>query len=100
MLEKDVEKKLGKKLGGLWYKFVSPGNAGVPDRIAVRDGRVLFVEMKQTDGVLSPIQKAQLAKIVREGKAVHVVYGAGGAESFLAWVEKREDEEDRVYEWR
>lgn len=31
MLEKDIEKRLGKevkKLGCLYYKFVSPGNSG------------------------------------------------------------------------
>lgn len=33
MLEKDIEEKLRKRvkaLGGRAYKFVSPGNAGVP----------------------------------------------------------------------
>ena len=36
MLENELEKKLRdkvKKLGGKAYKFVSPGNAGVPDRL-------------------------------------------------------------------
>ena len=38
MLENELEKKLRdkvKKLGGKAYKFVSPGNAGVPDRLVV-----------------------------------------------------------------
>ena len=38
MLEKDIEEKLRnkvKKLGGKAYKFVSPGNAGVPDRLVI-----------------------------------------------------------------
>ena len=38
MLEKEIEKILVtevKKLGGKAYKFVSPGNSGVPDRIVI-----------------------------------------------------------------
>jgi len=33
---------------GWWIaKFVSPGLRGVPDRIFIRDGRVLFLELKR-----------------------------------------------------
>ena len=42
MLEKDIEKILVgevKKLGGRAYKWVSPGNDGVPDRIVVFPNR-------------------------------------------------------------
>lgn len=36
-----------KAIGGKAYKFVSPGNAGVPDRIVILpDGRVVFIELK------------------------------------------------------
>lgn len=48
--EKKVEAYLGKRikaLGGKAYKFVSPGNDGVPDRlICLPGGRVFFVETK------------------------------------------------------
>ena len=43
MLEREIEKKLVdgvRKLGGRAYKFVSPGNDGVPDRIVVLPGSV------------------------------------------------------------
>ena len=46
MLEREIEKKLVdgvRKLGGRAYKFVSPGNDGVPDRIVVLPGRVLLL---------------------------------------------------------
>lgn len=34
--------------GGKAYKFVSPGNPGVPDRVCVfPGGRVIFVELKR-----------------------------------------------------
>lgn len=36
-----------RKLGGIAYKFVSPGQTGVPDRIVILPGgRIFFVEVK------------------------------------------------------
>ena len=56
MLERELEKIFVaemKKLGGYAYKFVSPGNDGVPDRIAIfPDGRLVFAELKADDGGL------------------------------------------------
>lgn len=50
MLEKDIEGYLVQevtKLEGKCYKFVSPGNAGVPDRIVLLPGGLIgFVECK------------------------------------------------------
>lgn len=50
MQESDVEAKFRKqvkKAGGKAYKFVSPGNRGVPDRLVVFPGaRIGFVELK------------------------------------------------------
>ncbi len=50
MKEKDIEKILVgevKKLGGRAYKWVSPGNDWVPDRIGVFPNRPpVFVELK------------------------------------------------------
>lgn len=87
-LEKDVERWLGqevRKLGGLWFKFTSPGRTGVPDRILMLWGRVVFVEMKTEKGVLSAIQKATIMQMIDVGGVhVHVIYGRAGAEKFLA----------------
>ena len=51
MLEREIERKAGERVkaaGGLWLKWVSPGMAGVPDRILIAPGgRVVFVELKQ-----------------------------------------------------
>ena len=36
-----------KQLGGKSFKFVSPGNAGVPDRIVIiPGGHIFFIELK------------------------------------------------------
>lgn len=50
MREKDIEGKcrfLAIAAGGILWKWVSPGRAGVPDRILILPGgRVAFVEFK------------------------------------------------------
>jgi len=49
-LERDIEAHLVegiKRLGGVAYKFTSPGRRSVPDRICVLPGgRIVFVELK------------------------------------------------------
>lgn len=86
-MEKDIEKYLGervKKLGGLYYKFVSPGNDGVPDRLIVwPNGEVDFVELKTLTGSLSEIQKAQIARLKRRGVFVTVIYGTEDVERYI-----------------
>lgn len=51
MLERDVEKKLCKKvkeLGGMCEKFTSPGSRSQPDRIiTLPNGYIIFVEVKR-----------------------------------------------------
>ena len=85
--ERDVEKTLKrevKNLGGMTYKFVSPGNDGVPDRIIIwPDGHVGFVELKTTTGTLSPIQQVQIDRLRGVGCDVAVVYGKAGVYSDL-----------------
>lgn len=87
MLESAVEAKLVrgvKALGGIAYKFVSPGTAGVPDRIVVLPGgRVIFAELKTDAGRLSPGQRAQLDRLRALGAEAVVVRGPVGVSEFL-----------------
>lgn len=59
--EKDTEAYLckeAKRHGGRAYKFISPGCAGVPDRIVVLPGgRVFFVETKSQGKTSTTLQK-------------------------------------------
>ena len=69
MLEKNIEAHLVsqiKKLGGVAYKFVSPANRGVSDRmVCLPDGSTWFVELKAPGGRLSPLQKVFQSEMAR-----------------------------------
>ena len=60
MNEKDIESRLRKDVkaaGGLALKFVSPGYAGVPDRIVLMPGGMMcFAELKAPGKVMRPLQ--------------------------------------------
>lgn len=87
MLEKTVEQKLIKgvrKMGGEAFKFVSPGNDGVPDRLVLLPGgKIYFVELKAERGQLRPTQKVQLVRLSALGQQVYVLHGAAEVESWL-----------------
>lgn len=87
MLEKVIENYLRmriKELGGICYKFVSPGNSGVPDRICVmRDGKIIFVECKQPNGRLSVLQTKQIARLKALGCKVLVIWSKEDVDKFF-----------------
>lgn len=85
--ESAVERRLVsgvKARGGLCWKFVSPGCAGVPDRIVVtRAGEAWFVELKADDGRLSPRQ-AMIQRMLKDRGARSVVLiGRDDVDRFL-----------------
>ena len=87
MKESQIESRLTqgvKALGGIAYKFVSPGNVGVPDRLVILPGgKVLFAELKTDKGRLSPMQAHQIRELQRRGAETWVVHGEDGLKSFL-----------------
>lgn len=92
MLESVSEKKLKREIegvGGLCYKFTSPGRQGVPDRVCIiPGGHVVFVEMKQENGSLRPLQRAEIARMKERGADVWVVYGNTGVDAFMTYVKE------------
>lgn len=87
MLERELEKIFVsemKKLDGYAYKFVSPGNDGVPDRIAIfPDGRLVFAELKADDGTLSALQIAQIRRLRSLNQDAVMVRGLRGLVTFF-----------------
>lgn len=87
MREKEIEALLRdgvKRLGGVAYKFTSPGNSGVPDRLVVFRGRApIFVELKTKTGKLTELQEVQIERLRSLGQDVRVLYGRDEVLRFL-----------------
>ena len=79
MRENEIERRLAvsvKKMGGMAVKFVSPGLAGVPDRIVLLPGRkIAFVELKAPGKKPRPLQEKRMRQLKNLGFPVYVVDG-------------------------
>ena len=71
-LEKSIEAAIGRyamSKGCLWWKFTSPNNRSVPDRVVITpNGVVAFLELKRTGKDLTPGQ-AEKAQNLRDHEA-------------------------------
>jgi hypothetical protein len=81
-LEKDIERAVcdyaKKQFKMLCYKFTSPGQRSVPDRIFVtKEGVVFFIEFKRLGQKPTPAQEVEIAKIRAQGVKVFVVDNVG-----------------------
>ena len=86
MLEKTVEAALVKRvkeLGGIAYKWTSPGRTGVPDRIVmIPGGKIIFVELKSPTGKLTVRQEREHDTIRSLGFEVIVINNVEDARAF------------------
>lgn len=76
MRESEIENELRKQvleLRGKAFKFSSPGNNGVPDRIVLINGKCYFVELKKPGEELRPLQEAVKRKYESMGFKVYVI---------------------------
>ena len=76
MFERDLEaacRSWAEARGWRCYKLTSPGTRGFPDRLFVRDGRIVFVEFKTKTGRVSHHQKRRIAELEADGCEVAVV---------------------------
>lgn len=87
MTEKEIERILVtgvRDLGGRAYKWVSPGNAGVPDRIVIFPGQApIFVELKTESGKLTRLQEVQIRRLQDLQQRVQVLRGEKEVRMFL-----------------
>ncbi len=73
-----------KRIGGLPLKFISPGRAGVPDRIVLMpEGKIYFVELKKPNGKISMIQDYIFKNFAALGFKVHIINSVESLEKFL-----------------
>ena len=68
------------------WKFISPSQNGVPDRIFIYKGSIFFIEMKATKGRLSELQKDIIELMTGHKVSVYVcnsvVYGKAIIEAY------------------
>jgi hypothetical protein len=92
MLESDVRNKArdwAKANGWLVYPFASPSNRSVPDRIYIKDSRVVFIEFKQPSqpgrpgGRLTKGQERKIKELRDAGAEVHVTDSVEDAKMIL-----------------
>ena len=73
-----------KQAGGKAYKWVSPGNVGVPDRIVLfPGGRVFFIELKAPGKKPTMLQTRQMEKLRDMGFVAGVIDSKEGVDSFM-----------------
>ena len=91
-MEKHIEAHLVKKvkeIGGVAYKFVSPANRGVADRVVVLPGGgVIFVEVKSATGKLSPLQEQFARDMQRLGQNYIVLNSREAVNAFIETVSR------------
>lgn len=71
--ESHIEKAVcvwAKADGWLVFKFSSPSLRGVPDRMFIKDGLIVFIEFKAPHKKPTPLQTATMAKMERYGAKV------------------------------
>lgn len=76
MRESLIERKCcqwAKAQGWLVFKFVSPNNRGVPDRLFIKDGHHVFVEFKAPGKQPTALQHRTAERMREQGAKVYVI---------------------------
>ncbi len=65
--------KWAKDNGWLGFKFSSPQQRGVTDRLFIRDGQTVYVEFKAPGKLPTKYQLHVISKIRDQGATVHII---------------------------
>lgn len=74
-----------KRNGCLVFKFTSPGHRGVPDRMIIKDGKVLFLEVKR-EGKRPTLLQVKCINELRKGGV------------FAQWTDSADEGKQMVFE--
>lgn len=89
--EKVLERKLCKRvkeLGGHAYKFVSPNQRGVPDRLCILpNGKTVFVELKTTGKKPTKLQELCMNELRELGQICEVVDSSEKLDNLISQLE-------------
>lgn len=76
MKESQIEASVtdyARSVGWLAFKWVSPAQRGVPDRIYFRNGEICIIEFKAPGKVASAYQLSIHRRLLNAGFTVHVI---------------------------
>jgi Holliday junction resolvase len=75
MTEQQIQSKIKRKLQERgWYvtKLIKTSTNGIPDLLAIKNGKAMFIEVKREKGKLSPLQDLRIDELRQSGAIVHV----------------------------
>ena len=75
MLESKIQTKIKKKLeaeGWLVIKLIRTSVNGIPDILALKNGKSIFIEVKQPNGKISEVQKLRIKQLQEQGFEVKI----------------------------
>lgn len=100
-MEKDLEYKFRlavKRAGGKAYKFVSPGNSGVPDRLVILPGgKAGFVELKQEGKKPTGLQRKQIHDLLGKGHYANVLDRESDIQRVIEQIRRFRPEQANMY---
>ncbi len=73
--EQQIQSKIKKKLQEQgWYvtKLIKTSTNGIPDLLAIKNGKAMFIEVKREQGKLSPLQQLRIQELSDAGAIVHI----------------------------
>ena len=75
MTEQQIQTKIKKKLqerGWFVTKLIKTSANGIPDLLAIKYGKAMFIEVKRENGKLAPLQQMRLEELTQAGAIVKV----------------------------
>lgn len=76
MKESLTQSKVIKKLKASGYfvtKIIQSSTNGIPDLLAIKNGKVFFVEIKSEKGKLSKLQEYRINQLKDHGVVTHII---------------------------
>jgi len=70
-----IQTKIKKKLQERdWFvtKLIKTSTNGIPDLLAIKYGKAMFIEVKKENGKLAPLQQMRLEELTQAGAIVKV----------------------------
>lgn len=75
MTEQQIQTKIKNKLqerGWFVTKLIKTSTNGIPDLLAIKYGKAMFIEVKKENGKLAPLQQMRLEELIQAGAIVKV----------------------------